>query len=118
MFLCLCIQALEFGKKAEVLIQGLREQNTLRESIHSLLQHAEKHLEWDWPLTYTPKTKGPQYTAQQQSTLYGVHIQSMDIGRYWCIIKVRSHLQNFMDSKDPSSSSIVMNEAALPLKWT
>lgn len=38
-------KALEYGKKAEVLIQGLSEQNTLRESIHNLLQHAEKHLE-------------------------------------------------------------------------
>ncbi|KAK9970572.1 hypothetical protein ABG768_026505 [Culter alburnus] len=39
------IKALEYGKKAEVLIQGLSEQNRLRESIHNLLQHAEKHLE-------------------------------------------------------------------------
>uniref|UniRef100_A0A672JZ44 Zinc finger, MYND-type containing 12 n=1 Tax=Sinocyclocheilus grahami TaxID=75366 RepID=A0A672JZ44_SINGR len=38
-------KALGYGKKAEVLIQGLNEQNTLRESIHNLLQHAEKHLE-------------------------------------------------------------------------
>uniref|UniRef100_A0A673GI76 Zinc finger, MYND-type containing 12 n=1 Tax=Sinocyclocheilus rhinocerous TaxID=307959 RepID=A0A673GI76_9TELE len=38
-------KALDYGKKAEVLIQGLNEQNTLRESIHNLLQHAEKHLE-------------------------------------------------------------------------
>ncbi|XP_043102764.1 zinc finger MYND domain-containing protein 12 isoform X2 [Puntigrus tetrazona] len=38
-------KALEYGKKAEALIQGLSEQNALRESIHNLLQHAEKHLE-------------------------------------------------------------------------
>ncbi|KAK2898639.1 hypothetical protein Q8A67_010057 [Cirrhinus molitorella] len=38
-------KALEYGKKAEMLIQGLSEQNKLRESIHNLLQHAEKHLE-------------------------------------------------------------------------
>uniref|UniRef100_A0A671LUE7 Zinc finger, MYND-type containing 12 n=1 Tax=Sinocyclocheilus anshuiensis TaxID=1608454 RepID=A0A671LUE7_9TELE len=38
-------KALDYGKKAEVLIQGLNEQNTLSESVHNLLQHAEKHLE-------------------------------------------------------------------------
>ncbi|NP_001007305.1 zinc finger MYND domain-containing protein 12 [Danio rerio] len=37
-------KALEYGKKAEVLIQGVKEQNRLRESIHNLLQHAEKNM--------------------------------------------------------------------------
>ncbi|XP_051508467.1 zinc finger MYND domain-containing protein 12 [Myxocyprinus asiaticus] len=38
-------KALEYGKKAQVLIQGLSEQNSLKESIQNLLQHAEKHLQ-------------------------------------------------------------------------
>ncbi|XP_056319492.1 zinc finger MYND domain-containing protein 12 [Danio aesculapii] len=37
-------KALEYGKKAELLIQGLKEQNRLRELIHNLLLHAEKTL--------------------------------------------------------------------------
>ncbi|KAI7797616.1 zinc finger MYND domain-containing protein 12 [Triplophysa rosa] len=38
-------KALEYGKKAEVLIQGSSEQNSMRESIQNLLHYAEKHLQ-------------------------------------------------------------------------